>query len=195
MATDKVLLVATSSAANVLQALETVTQRVFVNARVEVLSTLADWPGYAGKPEIARLLVFPSRHDWRSIYQLRQNIRQQGYRAIAVLWCRQSKWTLPKLFALACAMRHLLVFNENLDCDFLRPRFLLRLLKARLSSEPSQWAGISGGMARSVLLLLGNVIRTALFPVRVLVLLAAAGLLLADKPRQTGHTDRRCRQR
>jgi hypothetical protein len=182
MANDRVLIIATSSKANVLQALETLTQRVFINARAELLCTLADLPCYDGNSKIERFLVFPSRHDWRSIQQLRRHILEQRYQAIAVLWCRQTKWMRPKGFALTCGLRRLLVFNENLDCDFLHLRYLVRLFNARLRSGPTPLSGISGEIARSALSLLGVLTRALLFPLRLFALLMAGGLLLLDKP-------------
>jgi len=135
-----------------------------------VLCTLADLPDYEGKGEFGLVLVFPPRRDPKAIFQLRRRIDREGYQTIVVLWDGKETRVRPKLFAFACGIRRLLVFNENLDCNYFRPSFVFQWLKGRWKKHPSL-PGRHRLFSFSLLSAsLQPLLRWILFPLRLLVL-------------------------
>jgi hypothetical protein len=172
----KILLIATSSPAKVMQAVDTLKNQLFVDARADLLCTLADLAGYEGNTAFEQILVFPPRRDLYAIQQLRRRIFREGYQAIAVLWCKEPTRMRPKWFALTCSLNHLLVFNENLDCAYLDPRYCLQLLHARIGRGAPP-----AGLGRVLTGQLKVCARGLLFPLRVAVLFLSASALYAGR--------------
>ena len=176
---EKVLLICTSTEAKIAGAVSVLTEKVFKAPRIDLLCTLRDLPLFERSGDFREVLVFPPRYQLSAILSLRARIRRERYHAVVVLWCLDPGRSRPKLFALSCVWPRLLVFNENLDCDYLGPRFLWRLWSSRARDGklfPSSWAQAlfqqvgSGGL---------EVLRLVFSPVRLILLLACtAGLYL-----------------
>jgi len=128
---EKVLLVCTSTESKITGAVSVLRERVFKTPRIDLLCTLRDLVYYEKSEDYRQVLVFPPRSQVGAILSLRARIRRERYHAVAVLWCLDPGRIRPKLFALACGWPRLLVFNENLDCDYLGPRFLWRFWSSR----------------------------------------------------------------
>lgn len=159
---ERILMLATSAPNNVRGAMGVLRGKLFPEAQFDLLCTLADLPSYRKDDLFRERLIFPSRRDPWAIYQLRRRIGREGYQAVAVLWCKEPARYRPKLFSLACGLRHLIIFNENLDCNYFRPGLLLRLVRARWGQHsPARylpWALLKTGLQKS------------LFPLRILFL-------------------------
>lgn len=168
---EKILLIVSSSSSNVFVAIDRLRAQVFSNPQIDLLCTLSDLSWYEKSPLVDQILIFPPRREWSSIYQLKCRINREGYNTIAVIWDGQEARNRPKIFAFGCGLRQLLVFNENLDCSYLRPVFLARWLAARL--KKSDWCTTGGhwiSMA-PLLFFMGTLCRLVLFPLRLLILL------------------------
>jgi len=174
---EKVLVVGTSSEKNVRKAVEVIRREVFCSARIDLLCTLGDLRFFEKSGLFGEILVFPPRYRLDYALRLRRRIVHDRYDAVAVLWCLDAGRARPKLFALLCGWRHLLVFNENLDCDYLGPRFLSRLLRARARDGTL----FHGGRGRLLLQAFtsggGWFLRGLLFPIRFSFLLLSVSLL------------------
>ncbi|HVN79324.1 MAG TPA: hypothetical protein VMW38_10035 [Terriglobia bacterium] len=178
---EKVLLVCTSTESKITGAVSVLRERVFKTPRIDLLCTLRDLAVYEKSEDYREVLVFPPRSQIGAILSLRGRIRHERYHAVVVLWCMDPGRTRPKLFALACGWPRLLVFNENLDCDYLGPRFLWRFWRSRardgkLFPSTSTWTQVLLRPARVCGL---TFLRVLFFPVRLIFLLVfTAGLYL-----------------
>ncbi len=129
---DKVLLVCSSTAANIQKAREILRRRTsFDRPEFHLLCSPSDLPYLQKAPPARRVWVFPHRRDLGKGFRLWLRILRQRYRAVAVLWCGDRARQRPKLFALACGGRRILVFDERLECSRLNASLLGRLLAAR----------------------------------------------------------------
>ena len=129
---DKVLLVCSSTAANIQKAREILRRRSsFDRPEFHLLCSPSDLPYLQKAPPARRVWVFPHRRDLGKGFRLWLRILRQRYRAVAVLWCGDRGRQRPKLFALACGGRRILVFDERLECSRLNASLLGRLLAAR----------------------------------------------------------------
>ena len=129
---DKVLLVCSSTAANIQKAREILRRRTsFDRPEFHLLCSPSDLPYLQKAPPARRVWVFPHRRDLGNGFRLWLRILRQRYRAVAVLWCGDRARLRPKLFALACGGRRILVFDEHLECSPLSATLLGRLLAAR----------------------------------------------------------------
>ena len=129
---DKVLLVCSSTAANIRRARENLCGRAPSDRpELHLLCSSSDLPYLNKEPAAGRIWVFPHRRDLAGGFRLWRRIRRQRYREVAVLWCGEAGRLRPKLFALACGGRRILVFDERLECAPLSPALLGRLLAAR----------------------------------------------------------------
>ena len=176
---EKILLVCTSTESNIRGAVSVLREKVFKAPRIDLLCTLKDLVLYESSPDYREVLVFPPRHDLGAVLRLRARIWREKYHAVVVLWCLDPGRSRPKLFALACGWPRLLVFNENLDCDYLGPRFLWRLWSSRARDGKL----LSPGWARTLIQPAGvgglGIFRLLLSPIRLILLLAfTAGLYL-----------------
>jgi len=174
---ENILLIVSSSAPNIFLAIDRLRTQVYSNPRIDLLCTLTDLSSYEGNSRIRQILIFPPRREWRSIYRLRRRIGREGYQVVAVLWDGQESRIRPKIFALACGFRRLLVFNEHLDCNYFRAPFLYHWLRARWKWP--DWRGIRRHKfsVSPLFYFLKVLLRQLLFPVRLLVLLVLAGEL------------------
>lgn len=170
---DKVLLVCSSTnAANIRKAREILCGRAPSDGpELHLLCSPSDLPYLHQEPPAGQVWVFPHRRDLAGGFRLWLRIRRQRYREVAVLWCGEAARLRPKLFALACGGRRILVFDERLECAPLNLSLLGKLLAARLRRlRPRPW--------RPVRVL--PPVRVVLPPARVLLApLAPAARLLA----------------
>ncbi|HEU0006390.1 MAG TPA: hypothetical protein VFS12_10410 [Terriglobia bacterium] len=175
---DKVLLVCSSTPARVRKAIERFpNDAVFQHYDLDLLCTAGDLPELEKWTQVRQRLVFPKRREYADAALLWTQVVRERYAVVVVLWCMEPGKTLAKAFALLCFGRRVLVFNENADCAFLSLPFLWSFTKARIQS---------GSFDNRVLVraLLGplkhgvwGLLRLALFPIRLLVLLASVSLL------------------
>ena len=115
---DKVLLVCSSTAANIQKAREILRRRTsFDRPEFHLLCSPSDLPYLQKEPPARRVWVFPHRRDLGNGFRLWLRLLRQRYRAVAVLWCGDRARLRPKLFALACGGRRILVFDEHLECS------------------------------------------------------------------------------
>ena len=185
---DKVLLVCSSTAANIQKAREILRRRTsFDRPEFHLLCSPSDLPYLQKAPAARRVWVFPHRRDLGKGFRLWLRILRQRYRAVAVLWCGDRARQRPKLFALACGGRRILVFDERLQCSPLSATLLGRLLAAR--ARRHRWnAGPLGRVLAVARVLLwplaagaGLLARWLLIPVRFLLLVAAVLALYAGR--------------
>ena len=185
---DKVLLVCSSTAANIQKAREILRRRTsFDRPEFHLLCSPSDLPYLQKAPPARRVWVFPHRRDLGNGFRLWLRILRQRYRAVAVLWCGDRARLRPKLFALACGGRRILVFDERLECSPLSATLLGRLLAAR--ARRRRWnAGPVGRMLAVGRMLLsplaaaaGLLARWLLIPVRFLLLVGAVLALYAGR--------------
>ena len=185
---DKVLLVCSSTAANIQKAREILRRRSsFDRPEFHLLCSPSDLPYLQKAPPARRVWVFPHRRDLGNGFRLWLRILRQRYRAVAVLWCGDRARLRPKLFALACGGRRILVFDERLECSPLSATLLGRLLAAR--ARRRRWnAGPVGRVLAVGRMLLsplaavaGLLARWLLIPVRFLLLVGAVLALYAGR--------------
>jgi len=138
---DKVLLVCSSTAANIQKAWEILGGRTASDRpELHLLCSPSDLPYLQEEPPAARVWVFPHRSELNKGFRLWLKIRRQRYREVAVLWCGDAPRLRPKLFALACGGRRILVFDQRLECVPPSLSLLGRLLAARLRRlRPRPW--------------------------------------------------------
>lgn len=138
---DKVLLVCSSNAANIRKAREILCGRAPSDGpELHLLCSPSDLPYLHEEPPAGQVWVFPHRRDLAGGFRLWLRIRRQRYREVAVLWCGEAARLRPKLFALACGGRRILVFDERLECAPLNLSLLGMLLVARLRRlRPRPW--------------------------------------------------------
>ena len=130
---DKVLLVCSSTAANIRKAREILCGRTpSGQPELHLLCSPSDLPYLQEEPPAGRVWVFPHRSELGKGFRLWLKIRKQRYREVAVLWCGDAPRLRPKLFALACGGSRILVFDQRLECAPLSLSLLGRLLVARL---------------------------------------------------------------
>ena len=185
---DKVLLVCSSTAANIQKAREILRRRTsFDRPEFHLLCSPSDLPYLQKAPAARRVWVFPHRRDLGKGFRLWLRLLRQRYRAVAVLWCGDRARQRPKLFALACGGRRILVFDERLQCSPLSATLLGRLLAAH--ARRHRWnAGPLGRVLAVARVLLwplaagaGLLARWLLIPVRFLLLVAAVLALYAGR--------------
>ena len=185
---DKVLLVCSSTAANIQKAREILRRRTsFDRPEFHLLCSPSDLPYLQKAPPARRVWVFPHRRDLGNGFRLWLRLLRQRYRAVAVLWCGDRGRQRPKLFALACGGRRILVFDERLQCSPLSATLLGRLLAAH--ARRHRWnAGPVGRVLAVARVLLwplaagaGLLARWLLIPVRFLLLVAAVLALYAGR--------------
>jgi len=184
MSPEKALLVCTATESQVASALEILREKLSSGARVDLLSSPANLSFYASLAGDRRCYVFPRRSERFAAWKLLQQLRSEKYEVVAVLWSLHDAPLAAKIWPLFCAGRRILVFNENLDCDFLSISFLRRFLAYRLRSPglgERSWAG-------PLLRFLGQgywgMLRLLLFPLRLLCLLVAVGALFLFNPKK-----------
>jgi len=167
---EKVLLVCTSTAPNVSRAIGVLRDAAFQSPQIDLLCTAAELRDYEKKPHVRNVLVFPHRQEYRAALRLWRRILEERYSAVAVLWCLDSGRSKAKLFAFLCGGRHLLVFNENLDCEYLKPGYLRAIISARAREGkllPRSWGRLFGRPLEGGF---WGIIRLLMFPLRFLVL-------------------------
>ena len=129
---DKVLLVCSSTAANIQKAREILWGLTPADRpELHLLCSPSDLPYLHKEPPAGRVWVFPHRRELGKGYRLWLSIRRQRYREVAVLWCGDLPRLRPKLFALACGGRRILVFDDRLEYAPLGFSLLGSLLFAR----------------------------------------------------------------
>ena len=153
------------------------TEAAFQCYELDLLCTAGDLGELEKLTGIRQLIVFPKRHEYVAAARLWARVVRERYRVVVVLWCMDPGRRLPKIFALLCLGRRILVFNENGDCAFLGLPFLWSFTRARFQSGSFDnsllFRALLGPLKHGV----WGVLRLALFPVRLLVLLTSVTLL------------------
>ena len=196
---DKVLLVCSSSAANIRKAREILSGRAPSDrAELHLLCSPSDLPYLSKEPPAGQVWVFPHRRDLAGGFRLWRRILRQRYREVAVLWCGEAARLRPKLFALACGGRRILVFDPRLECAPLSLALLGRLLAARARRLWRPWRpgrllppsrvllAPLAGAARLLLAGLRRLAQWLLVPVRFLLLIGSVLRLYARRRRPGG---------
>jgi len=175
---EKVLLICTSTPVNIRKALGRFPNEVtFQQYVLDLLCTSRDLMGFADWPGVRQVLVFPKRKAYGAAFQLWMRILRQRYDVVVVFWCMEPGRALAKAFALVCNGRRVLVFNENIDCAFLSFSFAMSLLRARIQSGAFEGSRITRAFLPALKLGTSGVLRLAMFPVRLVVLLISVALL------------------
>ena len=178
---EKVLLVSSSTEHNVAKALLTLKNRLFPNSQLDLLCSLSNLSHFEGKSELRQILVFPHRWDVATILKLLGRVWRKRYDVVAVLWCLDAGKLRPKLFALLCGGRRLLVFNENLDCSYLTLPFLKSLITARAHDGTLTANRFVGALLGPLKDGYWGVLRIVIFPVRLLILVFSVLALYLGK--------------
>jgi hypothetical protein len=184
---EKVLLVCTSVPANVRRAIARFPQhQVFSNYELDLLCQGREFAEFQSWQNVRRVLVFPRRRECATAIRLWWKIVRERYSVVAVLWCLEPERWLANAFALLSMGRRILVFNENLDCAFLSPSFLLSFFRGRIQSgslDRSFWGRILLAPLKH-----GSrgLLRLIVSPVRFLVLLILVAELFIRKDRRRG---------
>jgi len=179
---DKVLLVCSSTPARVRKAIERFpNDAVFQHYDLDLLCTAGDLAELEKGTRVRQHLVFPKRREYAAASRLWAHVVRERYAVVVVLWCMEPGKTLAKAFALLCLGRRVLVFNENADCAFLSLRFLWSFTKARIQSgafDNSLWVrALVSPLKHGA----WELLRLALFPVRLMMLLVSVSLLYLCK--------------
>ena len=179
---DKVLLVCSSTPANVLRAIQRFpNDAVFQDYELDLLCTTGDLAEFETWAQIRQRLVFPKRRNYSAAARLWSRVARERYAVVVVLWCLEPGKTLAKFFPLLCLGRRVLVFNENTDCAFLSLPFLWSFARGRIRSgafDNSLWVRAFVGPLKHGA---WGLLRLVLFPVRLIALLASVGLLYLAK--------------
>ncbi|MFN8005700.1 MAG: hypothetical protein U0V70_01460 [Terriglobia bacterium] len=180
---ETVLLVCTSSPPNVNTAMKILRGAIFQSPQIDLLCFPSEISHYEEPFPVRSVMVFPRRGDYAAAVKLCRRIRKTKYDVVAALWCREAGRSQAKGFAFLCGGRRLLVFNENLDCDYLKPSYLLAILSSRLREGtllPRRWPQ---RIQASLRIGLWGISRFVLAPLRLMILLVSAGLLRCSKSR------------
>ncbi len=177
---EKVLLVSSSTESNAAQALLTL-NRLFPNSQPDLLCSLSGLSYFEGRSELREILVFPHRWDFATTLKLLGGVWRKKYDVVAVLWCLDVGRLRPKLFALLCGGRRLLVFNENLDCSYLTIRFLKSLIAARAHDGTLTANRFLGALLGPLKDGYWGLLRILIFPIRLLILVISVLALYLGK--------------
>jgi len=179
---DKVLLVCSSTPANVGRAIERFpNDAVFQHYDLDLLCTAGHLPELEKWTQVRQRLVFPKRHEYAAAIRLWSQVVRERYAVVAVLWCMEPGNRLAKSFALLCLGRRVLVFNENADCAFLSLPFLWSFSKARIQSGAFHNRLWVRAMVSPLKHGAWGLLRLALFPARLMLLLVSVSLLYLGK--------------
>ncbi|PYV90592.1 MAG: hypothetical protein DMG05_09830 [Acidobacteria bacterium] len=178
---EKALLVSTSTETNVNMAVRILRDRLFPNIPLDILCTAADLPQFEGRVDFRQVYVFPHRRDLGSALRLWRRILREKYHVVAVLWCLDEGQIRAKLFALLCGGHRLLIFNENLDCAYLRLRFLKKLVIARSHNGTLIGNGLAGALLEPLKDGYWGLVRMLIFPLRLLILFVLVSRLYLQK--------------
>ncbi len=180
--TDKVLVVCSSSPANVRRAIERFpNDAAFQDYDLDLLCTAGDLPEVEKWTQVRQHLVFPKRHEYAAAARLWAQVVRERYAVVVVLWCMEPGRSLVKAFALVCLGRRLLVFNENADCAFLSVPFFWSFTKARIQSGAFDNSLLVRTLVSPLKHGAWGLLRMALFPLRLMALLASVSLLYLGK--------------
>jgi hypothetical protein len=170
---EKVLIVCTASPSKAQGALQVLQDQLFRKPELDFLCTLKDLPAIEGEKSFREVIVFPPRNHYRSAFQLWKRLVGRHYNVTVVLWCLESGRLRQKLFAFFCGSRRILVFNEYLDCDYLSPAFLKRLIQARAANGTLMRSRWWSDMCQPLKDGYWGILRLFFSPLRILVLAAS----------------------
>ena len=103
---DKVLLVCSSTPANVRRAIQRFpNDAVFQDYDLDLLCTAGDLPELEAWTQIRQRLVFPKRNNYSAAARLWSRVVRERYAVVVVLWCLEPGKTLAKIFPLLCLGR------------------------------------------------------------------------------------------
>lgn len=175
---EKILLVCTSTASNVKRALQVVRQ-LYREPQVDLLCTRADLTSYetGAFDSVHQRWVFPARSAVAGAIALLNRLWLKNYDVVGVLWCLDPGKRAAKAFAFLCGGRRLLVFNENLDCDYLSAAFLKRLVASRAHNGTLIRNGWGSWLLTPLMAGGWGAARLLLFPLRFVCLLASVAML------------------
>lgn len=178
---ERVLLVCTSTASNVRKAIGVLKGVLFRSSQIDLLCKSSELAEYEKEEPLQNIWVFPNRQEYRAALKLWRRIRKESYDVVAVLWCQDAERAKAKCFALLCGGKRLLIFNENLDCEYLKTDYLKAIVLARTREGrrlPQSWVqrirkplytGYWSGM------------RLLLLPLRFVILVIMTGTLFCSR--------------
>jgi hypothetical protein len=179
---NKVLLVCSSTTERVRKAIERFpNDAVFQHYDLDLLCTAGDLAELEKWNQVRRRLVFPKRREYAAAARLWSQIVRERYAVVVVLWCMDPGKTLGKAFALLCLSRRVLVFNENIDCSFMTLPFLWSFTKSRIQSGAFDNALWVRTLVSHLKHGAWGLLRMALFPIRLMMLLVSVSLLCLGK--------------
>lgn len=178
---ERVLLVCTSTASNVRRAIGVLKTVLFQSPQIDLLCKSSELAEYEKKEHLQNIWVFPNRQEYRAALKLWRRIRKESYDVVAVLWCQDAEHAKAKGFALLCGGKRLLIFNENLDCEYLKTSYLKAMVLARTREGrllPRSWA-----QRIRKALYIGNWagMRLLLLPLRFVILVIMTGPLFCSR--------------
>jgi hypothetical protein len=178
---EKVLLVCTSTASNVRKAIGVLKGVLYRSPQIDLLCKSSELAEYEKEEPLQNIWVFPKRQEYRAALKLWRRIRKESYDVVAVLWCQDTERAKAKCFALLCGGKRLLIFNENLDCEYLKTSYLKAIILARTWEGrrlPQSW---SQRIRKPVYTGYWASMRLLFLPVRFVILLIASGSLFYSK--------------
>jgi hypothetical protein len=178
---EKVLLVCTSTVSNVRKAIGILMSVGFRSYRIDLLCKSTEIPEFEKKEPIQHVWAFPNRQEYSAALKLLSQIRKEKYDVVAVLWCKDAERAKAKCFALLCGGKRLLIFNENLDCEYLKTSYLKAIVSARAREGallPQSWAI---GILKPLHTGYWRVARLLLFPFRFVILLITTSALFCSR--------------
>jgi PAS domain S-box-containing protein len=186
---EKVLLVCTSSPAKVRRAIERFpNDPVFVDYQLDLLCKGGELADYQNWPVVRQLLPFPKRTDYLSAFRFWLRMIRERYAVVVVLWSLDPGRGLSKLFALLLNGRRILIFNENLDCAFLSLRFMKLFLRARAQAGAFDGNKLGRALFSPLKHGIRGIVRTLLFPIRLLNLVASTVTLFFSRDFESTNT-------
>lgn len=178
---ERVLLVCTSTASNVRKAIGVIQNVLYRSPQIDLLCKSSELAEYKKEEPLQNIWVFPKRQEYRAALKLWRRIRKESYDVVAVLWCQDTERAKAKCFALLCGGKRLLIFNENLDCEYLKTSYLKAMVLARTREDrrlPQAWA-----QRIRKPLNIGNWagMRLLFLPLRFMILLVTTGSLFCSR--------------
>jgi hypothetical protein len=131
--------------------------------------------GELGKSDNCQAAVSLSVSTWHSSLPIAWRLY------LPEVWCQDAEHAKAKGFALFCGGKRLLIFNENLDCEYLKMSYLKAMVLARTREGrllPQSWAQ---RIRKPVYTGYRDSMRLLFLPVRFVILLIASGSLFCSR--------------
>ena len=181
---ETVLLVCTSNPPHVTTAIKILRETLFRSPEIHLLCIPSEVSHYEKAFALERITIFPHRRDYAAAVRLCRKVRKTNYDVVAVLWCRDEGRSRAKWFALFCGGKRFLVFNENLDCDYLKLSYLLAILSSRARGGTLFSHSWIPWIRTTLRPGFWGLMRLMLAPLRFTILLFSAGFLRLSKSKR-----------